>query len=292
MKLSIKVVLGLSVVMGAIFTSCGTTKSLEVLYSTDEIARSIYSAVMTNDSKGIACGEKGKLLYSEDRGQTWIDSGNRSPCLQQIYVIDDDKSIMAADIWTIAFTSDCGKSCVLLPENPVGMPYGITMKDDSYGYLWDQKEIVVVQPGKNGYSKISRPSDARFIEAILCIDEGHALLCDTEGFIYETVDNGQNWSKLTQVFDAANDKVKPVVKNLVQSNTFSKDGDEIRFASYGRKDYVNHYLTVYISRDGGKTFEIESRTDIGKEAKAVTFNRHKEISVLFTDLTLSVYKIN
>jgi len=239
------------------------------------------------DNVGFISGRMGRILKTEDGGETWkIVNSRIFPQLSKIGMLNKDSVYMVGDLGTILFTSNGGSTWkqhyadnrndlydinILDRENIfIGGMYGIFTYNEPVilsNYQWDPQNLILLS-GENRATAIST-NDARF----------HVSAKDEKGILYKDsilvdIDPAEIFISADSVADNTS-RIR--LHTLTDAGTWSLQNEDFTMGVYHDLDVVNQD-TIFIvgqceekgvmlrSTDGGKNWfhvnqNIEYRID-------------------------------
>ena len=159
-----------------------------------------YGLSFGSDQQGWAVGETGKVMKTDDGGETWIGvdidpnfTGAGFNNLFGIHFLNEDVGWLVGYAGTIAMTTDAGQNWAI--------SYGAAELQDVYGIdpstAWvvgSEGTIIVTTDGGKTWIDQTVPTNEN-LNAILFIDEKVGWAVGDKGVIVHTTDGGVTWSE-------------------------------------------------------------------------------------------------
>lgn len=276
---------------GCLSLSGCSGKGMKLVHTTSMTDQNAYVGVMVSEERGIVAGEKGLVLNTSDGGKTWQADKIIAPFIAGLSAVNENVCYMNGDTRVFMKTTDGGKTKEILPRTNFAIGKGVNMLDENVGWVWGKETVLgglyEYDDSSKDFIKLPLPEGSSYVESALITERGKGFMLDTKGFFFETSDYGKNWKKSSEIF--TDEGIKPVVKNLLPTNSVWKDAEGIRVAYIGKKDGTEYHFVMKTSRDGGNSFTKDFDKALKKDPKSFTVNYRNEICILNQDTTMDVY---
>lgn len=278
-----------SVLVSAVLLLASCGGKVNHAFATAKTDDLIYTGAMADSVYGYAVGEDGLAFYTQDGGKNWQRSQNKCSPLFSLSPINETVCFATGEHKTFLKTTDGGKTWTGLANHPGKRSKGSSFKNENFGTVWTTSDAFEYLAATDEWEKIAKPEGCGLVESVFSIEPGKIFLCDSNGIIYSTGDYGKNWETCQKIFDKQ-DEIKPVTGQWVKTSEFDVSGENLRFAYLAEKNY-EYSMFVYVSKDGGKSWNIESQTKLPNLAKTICFNCGNGVTVFNTDCTMDFYKL-
>ena len=173
------------------------------------VERAPHRVELTNDGRGVAVGEEGTVLTTNDAGRTWTeqDSGTMVS-LFDIALTDDGRGIAVGEEGTVLTTHDAGMTWTWQDSGTVVSLLGIALTDDGRGIAVGE-EGTVLTTHDAGMTWTWQDSGAVVsLLGIALTDDGRGIAVGRDGTVLTTHDAGMTWAKqdsrtMAPLFDIA-----------------------------------------------------------------------------------------
>jgi photosystem II stability/assembly factor-like uncharacterized protein len=155
--------------------------------------RTVYA--VNNGQRVIAAGDGGKIVISEDAGETW--SQLSSPTTRNIWnmqMLTEEIGWMVGEVGTALKTTNGGLSWIQQSMPFPNAPYwDLSFINSSFGYICSSSGIVLKTTNGGGNWNIQQAGDTRSIYTIYAFDTLKASAGGFAGKVVYTTDGGINW---------------------------------------------------------------------------------------------------
>ena len=235
-------------------------------------------------SRVIAAGERGQIIYSDDKGGTWKRA--RVPVqttLTSLFFVDETHGWAAGHDSVILRTIDGGETWEQTHSAPKQEAplLDIWFSDRTKGFaVGAYGQFYATADGGRTWKKKSAISDDMHINAISGSDGGAIYLAGEAGTLYRSVDGGASWQRLASpyrgsFFGVLKLKTGGVLLYGLRGHLYRSDAGGASWRSlptageaslFGGSDADKGAVvlagqdgTVLLSSDGGKTFRLKKQ---------------------------------
>ena len=162
----------------------------------------LYSIAFPSKKKGWVVGTEGRILHSEDGGQTWAqqESGTKEE-LVHVRFINDKQGWIVGGKGIILFTEDSGRSWAKQASGTKGHLYhvdatgkkeavivgdgGLVLRTENGGLTWDKVRIDFLDSLK--------ASDRPSLLSVAFVNDDQGFIIGFKGTVLRTGDGGKTW---------------------------------------------------------------------------------------------------
>lgn len=204
-----------------------------------EAGKGLYGICHSQSGTIYTVGFDGKLLYSEDNGESWIFRQlNYRPYRAIAFAGADEGMAVGGVSFDQGFLFRMNHEGYHLQDDSVGYELNdIHMVSDQLGYMAGYGILMKTTDGGKNWQFTSLRTDN--FTGLYCLDAHKIWVCGFEGSIYKSEDGGANWQKLRN----GNNIVKKKYRLL-----------DIVFLDEQQGYAVGEEGTVIYSKDGGENW--------------------------------------
>ncbi len=224
------------------------------------IIPNLNSIAFVDKNTGVAVGDKGIILKTEDAGKSWlaIDSGINER-LSSIAFSSNNQAIISGYNGTILYSSDIGTSWTVVESGSTNWLLSVAYSNTNQAFAVGRSGTLLrsENAGKTWLSINSNTTNR--LLSIAFSSNKHALAVGDKGTILYSGNDGESW-----------DSVESDTINRLRSITFITENQVLIVGDKG---------TVLGSRDSGKTWNtIDPGTDV--QLRSIThFNKNQLLTV-------------
>lgn len=249
-------------------------------------SKSLLLGGVFTDGRAVVVGERGHILYSDDKGDTWTQA--RVPTiatLTGVYFHDKNFGWAVGHDAVILRTTDGGENWERVhyaPEEERPL-FDVWFKDEktgiavgAYGFFLTTKD------GGTHWSASSISEDDWHLNQIMSSDTGKLYIAAEAGMIYRSDDQGQTWVSLPSPYKGSFFGTLPIGGDTVllfglRGNLYRSEnaGENWQKITTHTKSMLNYGLrlddgrifivglggTVLVSNDDGKSFTLRQQPD-------------------------------
>jgi photosystem II stability/assembly factor-like uncharacterized protein len=235
---------------------------------------SIMTAGSLDERRTVTGGVLGKMAYSVDGGETWLETDSAADCRYGIEIVSPKVIWTCGGATDVRKSVDGGKTWEILaafgnPRTITNPCHSMSFFDESTGWLANSNLFGTTTDGGSSWIMQSLPEKANKIATIDTYAPGEGYLLDQSGVLFFTQDDGQHWNKTSQlelgtlkmsfsVYQLAAMRFTDSENGLivVSSGDYAKAGPVMAFhTADGGKTWVSEIVPiqagpVYLSREG------------------------------------------
>jgi photosystem II stability/assembly factor-like uncharacterized protein len=240
---------------------------------------------------GIAVGVDGSIHYTNDSGATWQTANNDSWCLFGLEIVDATHAFTCGNALHYRFTLDGGKNWTAGSNwgdaEPEQCRY-LSYIDAQNGWAASPAKMASTADGGKTWHDLKLVPEMSTISNISLLAPGQGYLMDKMGNLFQTLDGGEHWTKISSTFGAAMGYPEYVglaqdsAPNLAMRFLDQKNAVvAIRLAKYANDGTPLITIMVAETHDGGVTWT--SETLLGFTASYFVFLSRDGKTLTLTD---------
>ncbi|MFW1677134.1 WD40/YVTN/BNR-like repeat-containing protein [Pontibacter sp. JAM-7] len=237
----------------------------EVIKPAIEARDKIYGLHLIDSNNIWLCGNYGKILKSDNAGQSWvIQKSNTQQHLQDIAAWDESRAIAVGNEGVLLMTEDSGNTWIEMnvPKTEVADKlirvhtypegeawavgeYGKILKSTDYGNSWTQ----------------AKEEEDVILNDIIKIGDDKVIVVGEFGKIFMSLDDGQSWSEIDKQIEQQNSLMAIEFANELEGLAVGLDG------------------LMLATHDGGLSWDqpANSNGELKEHLMDVIWDRHRQV---------------
>jgi len=251
-----------------------------------------YSGIFFDAFAGVAVGESGLVMHTENRGKTWITGRNRSMCMHAVDAIDRTSYVAAGNLGNVILTTDGGttwgrKTNVDTRSGKVCKSVSFTGIQNGWVATWGMLQETTDSGAT--WTPIPLPAGVVMIESIAFTFPGTGYLLSIDGNLYRTANSGRDWDKLSRPTALSDASRRVKFGEITQHATVRFRENSGMFVCIARNDR-EFFLLIDTTEDGGKTWGATERHSLKRAPSTLTVSPDRTVSILNSDSTITIFR--